>query len=134
MALLSQNLGVPAGSACICVFVFACLEAPDVADMIRVVTGRPFGLPELLAMGERLWLLQRGVSNLLGAGSAEDTLPPHVLAPLSDGMAAGSTPDLKRMLAEYYELRGLEASGRPRREALEKAGLGLLAERLGSAG
>jgi len=134
MVLLSQNLGVPAGSACICIFAFACLEGKDLADMIQAVTGRDFGLKDLLALGERLWLLQRGVTNLLGARAEDDTLPPHVLSPLQDGMAAGSSPDLKRMLAEYYELRGLAAHGYPRRDVLEKTGLGFLAEKLQDAG
>ena len=130
MAVLSQNLGVPAGSACICIFVFACLEAKDVADMIHTVTGWEFGVKELLAMGERLWLLQRGMTNLMGARAKDDMLPRSLLTPLKDGMAAGSAPDLKRMLQEYYALRGLDDDGYPRREVLERAGLHILAEKL----
>ncbi len=130
MAVHSQNLGVPAGSACLCVFVFACLAADDVADMIHSVTGWDYGLEDLSATGERLWLLQRGMSNLMGARAEDDVLPKHILTPLSDGMAAGSVPDMEQMIREYYAIRGLDERGLPRKDVLEKCGLKELAERL----
>lgn len=130
MALLSQNLGVPAGSACLCVFVFACIDPQDGADMIRTVTGWDFTLNDFLNMGARLWLLQRGMTNLMGARAADDTLPANVMKPLDNGMAAGSIIDLDKMLKEFYELRGIDANGVPKQDVLEKAGLGDLASRL----
>ena len=38
---------------------------------------------------------------------------------------------MDRMLKEFYELRGLDADGKPTRETLDKYGLGYLAEKLG---
>jgi len=130
MAFLSQNLGVPAGSVCICVFVYACLEAKDVADMIHSVTGWDYSMKDLLAAGERLWLLQRGMTNLMGARAADDRLPGHILTPLNEGMAAGSAPDMQRMIKEFYKIRGLDANGLPRKDVLDKHGLSDLAEKL----
>lgn len=130
MVFLSQNLGVPAGSACLCVFVFACIDAQDTADMIHTVTGWDFDMSDLLNLGSRIWLLQRGLTNLMGARAKDDILPPNVMTPLDNGMAAGSAPDLEKMREEYYTLRGIDANGIPKREVLANAGLPDLAERL----
>jgi aldehyde:ferredoxin oxidoreductase len=130
MVYLSQNLGVPASSACLCVFVFACLEAQDVADMIHTVTGRDFSQEDLLNIGARIWLLMRGLTNLMGARSNDDSLPNNVMTPLDNGMSAGSKPDLEKMLKEYYELRGIDSNGIPKKEVLDNAGLHDLAVRL----
>lgn len=130
MALLSQNLGVPAGSSCLCLFVFACIDAQDAADMIHTVTGWDFTMDDFLTMGARLWLLQRGITNLMGSRASDDSLPGNVMTPLDNGMTAGSTIDLEKMLKEYYELRGIDSNGIPRQDVLEKAGLKDLATRL----
>lgn len=39
-------------------------------------------------------------------------LLPNVMKPLEEGMTAGSVPDIeKKCSREFYELRGLDASG-----------------------
>ena len=130
MALLSQNLGAPASSACLCVFVFACLDTQDVVDMIRVTTGWEYTKEELLNTGARIWLLMRSMTNLMGAKATDDRLPKRVLTPLTEGMVTDSVPDIGLMLREYYERRGLDEDGKPRREVLEKAGLSAIARKL----
>jgi aldehyde:ferredoxin oxidoreductase len=47
---------------------------------------------------------------------------------IEDGPTAGSVPDMDKMLAEFYELRGFDASGVPKKETLEKIGLTDLAQ------
>lgn len=47
-----------------------------------------------------------------------------------EGAAAGSIPDVEKLLREYYEIRGLDRDGKPKREVLIKAGLDGLAEKL----
>jgi len=101
-----------------------------VADMIHTVTGWDYSMKDLLAAGERLWLLQRGMTNLMGARAADDRLPGHILTPLNEGMAAGSAPDMQRMIKEFYKIRGLDANGLPRKDVLDKHGLSDLAEKL----
>jgi aldehyde:ferredoxin oxidoreductase len=49
---------------------------------------------------------------------------------VEDGGIAGSVPDMRTMLDEIYELRGLSEDGRPRREVLERYGLTDVADRL----
>jgi len=130
MVLLSQNLGVPGSSICLCVFAFACMDVQDVADMISSVTGWEFGPKDLLDAGERIWLLMRGMTNLMGATAADDKLPPNTLIPLEASMSFGSVPDVDLMLKEYYELRGLDSNGVPTVAVLKKAGLTALADKL----
>ena len=130
MVLLSQNMGVPASSICLCVFAYACMDVQDVADMIHSVTGWEFSAQDLLDAGERIWLLMRGMTNLMGATGADDRLPPNSLIPLEASMSAGSVPDMDLMIKEYYALRGLDANGVPTREVLKKAGLTALADKL----
>ncbi len=130
MVLLSQNMGVPASSICLCVFAYACMDVQDVADMIHSVTGREFSAQDLLDAGERIWLLMRGMTNLMGATGADDRLPPNSLIPLEASMSAGSVPDMDLMIKEYYALRGLDANGVPTMEVLKKAGLTALADKL----
>ncbi|HPK22565.1 MAG TPA: aldehyde ferredoxin oxidoreductase family protein [Smithella sp.] len=130
MVVLSQNIGVPPTSACLCLFVYDCIAVKDFADMIHVVTGWDYSIDDLIKTGEKIWLLMRGITNLLGSRADDDTLPPNVMKPLEEGMTAGSVPDIEKMLTEFYELRGLDASGLPRRDVLEKAGLNDLAQKL----
>jgi aldehyde:ferredoxin oxidoreductase len=70
------------------------------------------------------------MTNLMGARAEDDRMPPNSLIPLEASMSAGSVPDMDLMLKEYYALRGLDTDGVPSREALEKAGLTLLSEKL----
>ena len=130
MVVLSQNIGVPATSACLCLFVYDCISVQDFAEMIHVVTGWEYSAEDLIKSGEKIWLLMRGVTNLLGSKAGDDKLPPNVMKPLEEGGAAGSVPDIEKMLKEYYELRGIDVNGFPRRDVLEKAGLNDLAEKL----
>jgi aldehyde:ferredoxin oxidoreductase len=81
--------------------------------------------------GERIWMLKRGLGNLMGAGVADDRLPQRILTPTADGPAAGSAPDLELMLKEHRQLRPLDSRGRPDREKLRSLGLSDLAAKLG---
>jgi aldehyde:ferredoxin oxidoreductase len=80
--------------------------------------------------GERIWFLKRGLNNLMGVRAAEDQLPARIMTPLKEGAVAGSVPDMELMLKEYYELRSLDAEGRPTGGKLHSLGLSELAARL----
>jgi len=128
MYLISENLGVPCNSACLCIFVLGCLSASHFSEMLRVTTGwKNFDVAELLKSGLRINLLKRTINCLLGMERKDDRLPKRILTPLSSG---GSVPDLDQMLRDYYNLRGLDERGRPKRETLEKAGLRELISKL----
>jgi aldehyde:ferredoxin oxidoreductase len=128
MYLISENLGVPCNSACLCVFVLGCLSASDFAEMLRVTTGwKSFDVAKLLNSGQRINLLKRTINCLLGMKREDDRLPKKILTPLS---SEGNVPDIDLMLREYYHLRGLDETGRPKRETLEEAGLRELISKL----
>ncbi len=130
MTMISENLGMVLSSAVFCVFVMACLKVNDLVEFLRTTTGFDYSLDELMECGERVWLLKRGLNNLMGVTAADDRLPKKILTPVNEGAAAGSVPDIELMLKEYYELRKFSANGYPSREKLEDVGLSDLARRL----
>jgi aldehyde:ferredoxin oxidoreductase len=130
MVKLCEDLGLPCNSLVICEYVAWTLSANELAEMVRVTTGFDFTLKDLLTCGERTWLLKRGLGNLMGVSKKDDRLPQRILTPLKEGAAAGSVPDVEKLLREYYEIRGLNEDGVPKREVLIKAGLEDLAEKL----
>ena len=67
---------------------------------------------------------------MMGVTREDDRLPKRILTPLGEGAAAGSVPDVEKLLREYDEIRGLDKEGKPKREILIKAGLGDLAKKL----
>ncbi len=128
MYLISEDLGVPCNSACICLFVLGCLSATDFAEMLRVTTGyKDFDVQELIKSGQRINLLKRTINSILGMKKEDERLPKRILTPLSP---KGNVPDIYLMLKEYYALRGLDDMGRPKRETLERLGLKELISKL----
>jgi aldehyde:ferredoxin oxidoreductase len=126
----TQKLGQLSNSFCLCQFPMIPLDEDDLLNMLNSTTGFGFSVQEMMAAGDRIWLLKRGINNLLGATRADDCLPKKLLTPLEDGAAAGMVPDIDTMLADFYKLRGIDAAGKPSRETLESAGLKELADKL----
>ena len=98
MIKLCEDLGGPCNSLVICEFVAWTLAADELAEMVRVTTGFDFTLKDLLACGERTWLLKRGLGNMMGVSAKDDRLPKRILTPLKEGVAAGSVPDVEKLL------------------------------------
>jgi aldehyde:ferredoxin oxidoreductase len=93
-------------------------------EMVNAATGWDWDLDELMGAGERLFNLKRLYNLRLGVTGADDTLPRRFLEePRPSGTAAGVVPDLDRMLAFYYELRGWDKQGLPTEERLARLGL-----------
>jgi aldehyde:ferredoxin oxidoreductase len=130
MVKLCEDLGIPCNSLLLCEYVAWALSANEMAEMVRITTGFDFALKDLLACGERTWLLKRGLGNIMGVSKKDDRLPKRILTPLKEGAAAGSIPDVEKLLREYYEIRGLDMEGKPKKEILIKTGLEDLAKKL----
>ena len=130
MTMICENLGMVVNSAIICQFVMGSLRLGDLLDVLRTMTGFDYNLKEMMECGERIWLLKRGLGNLMGVRAADDRLTKRMLTPMKEGGAAGSVPDMGLMLKEYYKLRPLDAEGRPAKEKLHSIGLSDLAARL----
>ncbi len=103
------------------------LNATQAVAMINDVTGFDYTLEEVIDIGRRVWYLKRGLSNLFGAKADDDRLPKRLMTPMKDGPSAGSLPDMDKMLAEFYALRGFDDNGVPGKAVLEKVGLSDLA-------
>ena len=106
-------------SLCMCEFIGAFLNLDDQVEMMNVATGFDFTLDELMECGWRIWYLKRHILNQRGSGRNDDVLPPKALTPTEEGANAGSVPNMERMLAEIYELAGLDAEGRIPKARLE---------------
>ena len=127
---LTEDVGQPLNSMVLCQFIAWCLDTNDFAEMLNTVTGFDYDSASFTACGERIWLAKRTINVLFGVGVDDDVLPKKILTAVTDGPAEGSVPDMEKMRSEYYALRGLDAAGKPTREALEKVGLTDMAEKL----
>lgn len=106
------------------------LTATHAVAMLNDVTGFDYTLEEVMAIGRRVWYLKRGLTNLFGARAKDDRLPARLMTPLREGPTKGSVPDMALMLKEFYQLRGLDEDGRPRKAVLKELGLADLADLL----
>jgi aldehyde:ferredoxin oxidoreductase len=126
----SENYGILANSLSICHFLVSTLQPETIRDAFNAITGFNLTFKDLLEAGMRDWTLKRGINNLMGVTSKDDVLPKRILTPLTEGAAAGSVPDMKRLLSEYYQIRGLDKRGFPKEEKLVELGLEELKARL----
>ena len=128
MVCISENIGQMANAACICQFVHWAMGLDEFLDGFNAVTGYGFDMEELIAAGQRAWVLKRALNNIMGVTAADDRLPLKVLTPTAEGSAAGSVPDEDLMRKEYYEIRGLDEKGFPTSGLLQELGLTFLNE------
>ncbi len=125
-----ENIAMLSNSATMCYFALMSLSITDITEALKTVTGFDYDLDEIMGCGERIWMLQRGLNNLMGVTAADDRMPKRILTPHTDGGAAGSVPNVELMLKDYYKARGLDANSRPLKEKLDKLGLSDLAAKL----
>ncbi len=129
--IISQDFGTFFSSCAVfCNLGAMILNANQAVEMVNHVTGFDYTLEDVLHIGRRVWYLRRGLSNLFGAGTADDELPKRLMTALKEGPSAESVPDMNLMLKEFYQLRGLNANGLPEKQVLEKLALPELAELL----
>ncbi len=130
MVFTCENYGTLMNALCQCHFVNYVTAPKDLLDAMNAITGWSFTIEDLMASGERIWLLKRGLNNLMGISDADDVLPKRILTPLPNGGAAGSVPDIIEMKKEYKEVRGLNEKGFPTKQKLEEMGLDNLVHKL----
>jgi aldehyde:ferredoxin oxidoreductase len=129
--IISQDFGMVFSSCAVfCNLGASILNATQAVAMVNHVTGFDYSLEELMKLGRRIWYLKRGLSNLFGDRAKGDKLPKRLMTPMESGPTEGSVPDMDLMLKEFYELRGLDDDGVPKKEILERLGLADLAQLL----
>jgi aldehyde:ferredoxin oxidoreductase len=93
---------------------------------VAAATGRDISLKDFLAVGERIWNLERLFNIAAGLGRADDRLPERCYQPIKGEASEGAVVDrdeFERMLDEYYRLRGWDEQGNPTQGKLEQLGI-----------
>lgn len=98
-----------------------------IAEYLSAVAGHTFTVEQLQRVADRAETLARLINYREGFRRKDDTLPERFLTePTPDGPGAGKTftrEMLNTMLDEYYELRGWDNDGRPKKETLDRLGI-----------
>ena len=98
--------------------------------ILTAATGVSYGWDELYAVADRIYALVRALwIRELGSWSRDMDMPPvkWFKRPLTRGPLAGAKLDYDKyqeLLNYYYELRGWDERGVPKKETLERLGLG----------
>ncbi len=127
---ICENVSMLSNAVTMCQFGLMSMTVTELTEALKAATGFDYDLKEVMECGERIWMLQRGLNNLMGITAADDRMPKRILTPLPDGGAAGSVPNVELMLKDYYKARGLDTKGRPLKEKLVSLGLSELAAKL----
>ncbi|NIS60681.1 MAG: aldehyde ferredoxin oxidoreductase [Proteobacteria bacterium] len=112
----------------ICTVVRGALGFTDnpTGKVLEYITGYDFN-PELMTIGNRICTLERLILNREGITQKDDMLPRRIMEePLPEGMAKGRviTPEMyDEMLNEYYQVRGWDSTGIPKRETVLELGI-----------
>lgn len=115
-----QDITAVMDSLGLCNWPLMGLKFNNFVPMVNSCLGTRYQAEDLLAIGERIWNLERIFNKSAGFDSSHDTLPERILKqPIPDGPAAGQICRLDEMIAEYYYLRGWDEEGQPRSETLK---------------
>ena len=124
-----QDLTASIDAAGVCLFTSFAWGADEYAELLNTVMGTEYTGADVLAIGDRIWNVERVFNLANGYTKADDTLPRRLLEdPITDGPSKGHVHRLSELLPEYYQLRGWDEDGLPTQEKL--AELELLGEKL----
>lgn len=86
---------------------------------LTYITGQTFSTGHIQEIGARIFNLERMYNLREGLTGKDDTLPPRILyEPTFKHLSSGHPLD--KLLPRYYDLRGWDSDGVPRRETLEE--------------
>jgi aldehyde:ferredoxin oxidoreductase len=122
LAARFQDYGCLANSLALCKFMlYGGIGLTDMLDCLNMVTGWDWTMGEFLKTGERIFTLQRLVNVKYGITRKDDNLPKKVFEPAKEGPRAGKIPvPFEPVLDGYYELRGWDSNGIPKKEKLKE--------------
>lgn len=126
LAAKAQNLMAIFDSVAMCKFtIFGGSVTPKlIAEWLTYTTGLEWSVEELLQCGERIFNMKRLYNIKCGIDRNDDSLPQRIIKePRDRGGAAENLPPLELMLDEYYEYRGWDQQGVPRKDKLASLGI-----------
>ncbi|MGB9636505.1 MAG: aldehyde ferredoxin oxidoreductase C-terminal domain-containing protein, partial [Thermoplasmata archaeon] len=103
---------------------YGAMKLPEILDVVNLATGFEYTMEELLAVGERGFVLQRMFNER--EGSIDDRLPLRFHEPLPEVPNKGVITEddyYRKMLPEYYRIRGIDVTGRLKPETINRLGL-----------
>ena len=106
-----------------CLFTSFAMGAPEYTDLLNAATGTNWTVDEVLAIGDRIYNIERMFNKAAGMKPEDDRLPKRLLEePIVNGPSKGMVSQLPVTLPEYYEARGW-VNAFPTDETLKKLGL-----------
>ncbi|MDH5770290.1 MAG: aldehyde ferredoxin oxidoreductase family protein [Candidatus Bathyarchaeota archaeon] len=118
-----EDLFTVLDSLIVCKFAEPVFDLSHLANTYSLVTGEDLTEKELLQAGERTVNLERMFISREGLSRKDDTLPERIMSePIAQGPSKGqkiTSKELKRMLDQYYMIRGWDRqTGKPAEEKL----------------
>jgi aldehyde:ferredoxin oxidoreductase len=127
--LETQNEGTAKDNYIICAFALYTITHEMCFDYFKAVTGLGLNEDKIQEIGNRIFTLIRSFNCGEGITREDDSLPARAVnEPLPSGVAKGCTAfineeDKEQCLNRYYELRGWDKEGIPKRETMEELGI-----------
>ncbi len=126
-ALLMEEMdtGAVYDSLTICRFAHYAVANEMIARLLSAIIGEEIDTEKILKIGERIVNIEKIFNLREGFTRRDDTLPKRLLEePLNSGPVKEEVMELAIMLDEYYETRGWDREGKPKKEKLYELGLG----------
>jgi aldehyde:ferredoxin oxidoreductase len=107
LTVIFQNVHTMTDCLDVCKFSTFAESLDAFAEQFSTFTGMQVTAADLLAVGDRVWNLERYYNNLAGHREGSDYLPKRFTTLPADGQGSeGSLCEIDLMLAEYYAERG----------------------------
>lgn len=124
LLVLKQNQSAVEDSLVNCKFSGYALGFDFQARFVTAITGIDFNVSKLLEIGERIYNMERQFNIAAGIGKENDKLPQRFIdTPLEEGLSKDRVVPLKEMLIAYYNVRGWDENGVPKKKKLNELGL-----------
>jgi aldehyde:ferredoxin oxidoreductase len=108
-----------------CKFYARAFSPTPLTEALNHLTGWRWTWEDLMQAGDRIFTLKRLYNTRLGVTREDDQLPHRILTLQKRGAEMPNIPPeaFRKMMDEYYEIRGWTANGQPKAETLSSLGL-----------